>query len=93
MPWRIESHLSLHVQGWHKERVRDCGQGRLPRPTACTPRCVVEDLKHSLAGLERRILKLRRESRVLVDNDEQLREQFRLLIGVLGTRIRNKQTR
>jgi hypothetical protein len=54
---------------------------------------VVEDLKHSLAGLERRILKLRRESRVLVDNDEQLREQFRLLIGVLGTRIRNKQTR
>ena len=45
---------------------------------------MVNDLKRSMASLERRILRFRREARELVRRDETIRKRFELLIGIPG---------
>jgi transposase len=90
-PWQRPSRsalalraISRHIEALGVEHTRATNRLHAARGSMGTPRCVVEDLKRSLATLKRRILKLRREARAQVDNDERMREQFRLLIGVPG---------
>lgn len=90
-PWQRPSQsalalraISRHIEALGVERTRASNRLHAAQGSMGTPRCVVEDLKRSLATLERRMRKLRREARAQVDGDEQMREQFRLLIGVPG---------
>jgi hypothetical protein len=47
---------------------------------------VIADLKRSLAGVGRRIVKLRREAMTLIAADAQLKERFKLLTAFLASR-------
>ena len=76
--------ISRHIEALGVEHARAYNRLHAAQGSMATPRCVVEDLKRSLAGLDRRILKLCRQARAQVDNDIQMREQFRLLIGIPG---------
>jgi transposase len=76
--------ISRHIEALCVERTRASNRLHAAQGSMGTPRCVVDDLKRSLATLERRILKLRGQARVQVDSDERMWEQFRLLIGVPG---------
>jgi transposase len=49
-----------------------------------TPGCIVQDLKRSVASLELRIHKLRREAMTLVRQDDLLRKRFELLVSIPG---------
>ena len=50
--------------------------------TTSTPSCVVRDLKRSVASLELRIHKLRREAMTLVRQDDLLRKRYELLVSI-----------
>jgi transposase len=52
--------------------------------TATTPRAVLADLKRALAGVERRVARMRREALKLVEADLQLHRRYQLLITVPG---------
>jgi transposase len=76
--------ISRHIEALGAEHTRATNRLHAAQGSMGTPRCVVEDLKRSMAGLQRRMMKLRREARAQVDSNEQMREQFRLLIGMPG---------
>lgn len=76
--------ISRHIEALGLEHTRGLNRLHAAQRSLGTPRCVVEDLKCSLAGLERRIPRLRREARALIDSDDRLGEQFRLMIGMPG---------
>jgi transposase len=48
------------------------------------PGCVVQDLKRSVASLEQRIHKIRREAMTLVRQDDLLRKRYDLLVSIPG---------
>ena len=76
--------ISRHIEALGVEHTRAYNRLHAAQGSMATPRCVVDDLKRSLAGLERRMMKLRRQARAQVDSDDRMREQFRLLTGVPG---------
>ena len=76
--------ISRHIETLVVEQTRGRNRLHAAEGSMSTPRCVVEDLKRSLTGIERRILKLRRTAKMLVENDDQMGEHFRLLIGIPG---------
>lgn len=76
--------ISRHIEALGVEHTRAFNRLHAAQGSMATPRCVVEDLKRSLAGLQRRILKLRREALGQIEGDERMKEQFLLLIGVPG---------
>jgi len=76
--------ISRHIEALGVERTRAANRLHAAQGSMVAPRCVVEDLKRSLTGMERRILKLRLEAREVIDGDERLRDKFRLLTGVPG---------
>jgi transposase len=78
-PWRAPSLNSLqlrtisrHLLGLTAEYTRQNNRLHAAEKSAATPRCVVNDLKRSMASLERRILRFRREARELVRSDETI---------------------
>jgi len=76
--------ISRHIEALGVEQTRAGNRLHAAQGSVGTPRCVIEDLKRSLAGLQRRIRTLRRQARTHVDSDERMREQFRMLTGVPG---------
>jgi transposase len=76
--------ISRHLLGLTAEYTRQNNRLHAAEKSAATPRCVVNDLKRSMASLERRILRFRREARELVRSDETIRKRFELLIGIPG---------
>ncbi|MGB8259441.1 MAG: IS110 family transposase [Terracidiphilus sp.] len=91
VPWQRPSQsalqlraISRHIEALVLERTRTANRLQAAEGSLATPRCVAEDMKRALAGLERRILKLRSAARELIDSEEQMASQFRLLTGVPG---------
>jgi len=76
--------ISRHIEALGVEHTRAFNRLHAAQGSRATPRCVVDDLKRSLAALKRRILKLRCEARAQIEDDERMKEQFRLLTGVPG---------
>ncbi len=76
--------ISRHIEALGVEHTRAFNRLHAAQGSMATPRCVVDDLKRSLAGLKRRILKLRRQARAQIEGDERMKEQFQLLTGVPG---------
>jgi transposase len=76
--------ISRHVQGLVVEHTRQNNRLHAAEKSVATPRCVVNDLKRSMASLQRRIVRLRREARELVRGDETIQKRFELLIRIPG---------
>ena len=76
--------ISRHLQTLTEEHARLKNRLHAARGSAATPRCVREDLKKSIAGLEKRLLRLRREALAAIAKDAGLRQKFELLTGVKG---------
>ena len=76
--------ISRHIEALGLDRTRTANRLHAAAGSLATPRCVVEDMKRGLAGLERRIVKLRCAARKLIDSEEQMAGQFRLLLGMPG---------
>ena len=91
VPWRAPGRaglglrtLSRPIAGLTVEHTRGSNRLHAAQGSAATPRCVVQDLKRSLAGLKRRIVRLRREATALVQADATMRQRFELLTGIPG---------
>ena len=76
--------ISRHVQGLVVEHTRQNNHLHAAEKSVATPRCVVSDLKRSLASLQRRIVRLRREAREVARSDETIQKRFELLIRIPG---------
>ena len=76
--------ISRHLLGLTAEYTRQNNRLHAAENSAATPRCIVNDLKRSMASISRRILRFRREARELVRSDETIRKRFELLIGIPG---------
>jgi transposase len=70
---------SLTVQSARNQNRLHAAQG-----STTTPRCVVQDLKRSLASIARRILRLRREAVILIRRNDGLRQRYELLTCIPG---------
>lgn len=76
--------ISRHIDGLTVEHTREMNRLHAAEGSAATPRCVVQDLKRSMAMLKRRIVRLRREALALVQADDAMRRRFELLISMPG---------
>jgi transposase len=76
--------ISRHIQSLVVEHVRQNNRLHAAESSASTPRCLVNDLKRSMASLQLRIARLRGEALDLVRRDEVLQERFELLIEIPG---------
>lgn len=76
--------LSRHIQGLTVQHTRERNRLHAVQNVADTPRCVLRDLRRSLASLEKRQQQLRREASTLIQADPSLRQQFHWLVGIPG---------
>jgi transposase len=76
--------VSRHLEALVVQQRREANRLHAAERSIATPRCVIADLKRSLAGVGRRIVKLRREAMTLIAADANLKERFNLLTGVPG---------
>ncbi len=76
--------ISRHIQGLVVEHTRQNNRLHSAEKSASTPRCVVKDLKRSMASLKVRIACLRGEALELVRSDEAMRKRFELLVLIPG---------
>lgn len=76
--------VSRHIEALTVEQTRESNRLHAAQSSIATPRCVVQDLKQSLAGLKRRIAQLRRQVVAMVKADAAMRQRFELLISVPG---------
>jgi transposase len=76
--------ISRHIDGLTVEHTREHNRLHAAQGSSATPRCVVQDLKRSLASLERRIVRLRREAMALIESDGILVRRFELMISIPG---------
>jgi transposase len=76
--------ISRHIQGLVVEHTRQNNRLHAAEKSTSTPRCVVNDLKRSIASLKQRIVRLRGEAQALVRSDEAMQKRFQLLICIPG---------
>ena len=90
-PWRAPGRnglelraISRHIQSLVVEQARQNNRLHAAESSTSTPRCVVNDIKRSMASLKLRIVRLRGEALELVRRDEAMQKRFELLIGIPG---------
>jgi transposase len=91
VPWQRPSRASLelraitrHIATLTEENTRLSNRLHAAEGSAVTPRCVRSDLRLSMAGLQRRIRKLRREAVALVGKDARMQRRFEQLTSIKG---------
>jgi len=90
-PWIAPSSNSVrlrsivrHVESLSVQSAQNQNRLHAAHGSTSTPVCVVQDLKRSVASLELRIRRLRREAMALVREDEVLRKRYELLVSIPG---------
>jgi transposase len=73
-----------HVESLSVQSAQNQNRLHAAHGSISTPGCIVQDLKRSVASLELRIHKLRREAMTLVRQDDLLRQRFDLLVSIPG---------
>ena len=73
-----------HIESLSVQSAQNQNRLHAARGTTSTPGCVPQDLKRSLASLELRIRRLRREVMALVREDDVLRNRYELLVSIPG---------
>ncbi len=76
--------ISRHIQTLTEEQARLKNRLHAAQGSASTPRCVRDDLRKSLAGIAKRLLRLRREARAAIAIDAGLQRKFEHLTGIKG---------
>jgi transposase len=76
--------ITRHIATLSEEQARLKNRMHAARGSASAPRCVRDDLKRSIAGIERRLLRLRREARAVIARDAGLAVKFEHLTGIKG---------
>jgi transposase len=76
--------ISRHIGTLAEEHTRCNNRLHAAQGSATTPRGVREDLKRSMAGLKKRIARLRREAVAMVRQDAELALKFEQLISIPG---------
>jgi transposase len=71
-----------HVENLPVQSAQNLNCLHAAHGSASTPSCIVQDLKRSVASLELRIHKLRREAMTLIRQDDLLRKRFGLLVSI-----------
>ena len=90
-PWIAPSASSMrlrtivrHVETLSVQSAQNQNRLHAAHGTSYTPGCVIQALKRSVASLELRIRRLRREAMTLVREDDLLRKRYELLISIPG---------
>ena len=73
-----------HVESLSVQSAQNQNRLHAAHGSISTPGCIVQDLKRSVASLELRIQKLRREAMTLIRQDDLLRKRFELLVSIPG---------
>jgi transposase len=76
--------IARHIGTLTEEHTRLNNRLHAAEGSGSTPRCVREDLKRSMAGLKKRIARLRREVVAVVRQDAQLARRFEQLVSIPG---------
>jgi transposase len=76
--------ISRHLATLTEDHARLKNRMHAADGSAATPRCVREDLRRALAGIEKRLLRLRREARAAIDRDAGLAARFEPMTSVKG---------
>jgi transposase len=76
--------ISRHIATLTQEHVRLNNRLHACAGSRTTPRCVRDDLKRSLAGLHKRLLRLRREAVTLIAKHAELQRKFLHLKAITG---------
>jgi transposase len=76
--------ISRHIGTLTEEHTRSNNRLHAAEGSGTTPRCVREDLRRSMAGLEKRIARLRREAVAMVRQDADLARKFEQLTSIPG---------
>jgi transposase len=76
--------VGRHIATLVAQHTRDQNRLHAVVGSQTASRCVLQDLKRSLASLERRIVKMRRAARELIRADAEIEQRFRLLTGLPG---------
>jgi len=76
--------ITRHIATLSEEHARLKNRHHAAGGSASTPRCVREDLRRSIAGIEKRLLRLRREARAAIGKDAGLAVRFAHLTGIKG---------
>ena len=76
--------ISRHIETLSQEHARLKNRLHAAKGSAATPRCVREDLRRSMTGLQKRLLRLRREAMAVMASDAGLERKFEHLTGIKG---------
>lgn len=76
--------ISRHIATLTQEHARLNNRLHACAGSRTTPRCVRDDLKRSLAGLHKRLLRLRREAVALIGKHPELQRKFLHLKAITG---------
>lgn len=76
--------ISRHIETLSEEQARLKNRLHAARGSASTPTCVREDLRKGMAGIEKRLLRLRREATAAIGRDAGLERKFAHLTGIKG---------
>jgi transposase len=73
-----------HVETLSIQSAQNQNRLHAAHGSSSTPRCIVQDLKRSVASLELRIRRLRHEAMTLVRQDDLLCKRYELLVSIPG---------
>jgi len=76
--------ISRHIAALTQDHTRLGNRLHAAEGSATTPRCVRQDLKRALDGLDKRIAKLRREAVAMISQDAELKRKFEQLVAMPG---------
>jgi transposase len=76
--------IGRHLATLSEEHARLKNRLHAAEGSAATPRCVLVDLRRSLTGLAKRLVRLRREATHAIAKDAGLQRKFEQLTGITG---------
>lgn len=76
--------LGRHITTLTEEHTRLSNRLHAAQASRTAPRCVREDLRRSMAGIQRRLVRLRREARVRIEKQAGLRRKWLHLLAMPG---------
>ncbi len=76
--------LGRHITTLTEEHTRLSNRLHATQASRTAPRCVREDLKRSMAGIQKRLVRLRREARVRIEKEAGMRRKWLRLLAMPG---------
>jgi len=76
--------LGRHMATLTEEHSRLSNRLHAAEGSRTAPRCVREDLKRSMAGIRKRLLRLQREARVMIEREAEMKRKLLRLMAMPG---------